>query len=171
MARAISSTKSRAIYAREYYKCNKERIRKEQNEYAKGNYTKDARHLKYERDKAKQLITNKLNHIKVRKEVIDHYGGQCACCGETEFNFLTIDHIGNWGGEHRKQGYSGRNLYYWIRRNKYPDTLRVLCYNCNCSSGFYGSCPHKQKAYSPAPFVWSEPITFHIGDSRKGNLQ
>src|SRR5262245_21382938 len=29
-----------------------------------------------------------------RKEVFEHYGEECACCGETQFEMLTIDHIG-----------------------------------------------------------------------------
>ena len=145
------------------YALNREKRCEAQRNRYRATYIYDpiARHAAYERTKNSRLEINKRNHTKIRKEVIDYYGGQCTCCGETELGFLTIDHIDNWGAEHRKQGYSGRNLYYWIRRNNYPNTLRILCYNCNCASGKYGSCPHNKSRYSPAPFVWSEPIVFN----------
>jgi hypothetical protein len=43
---------------------------------------------------------------KLSMEVLIHYNGnppRCACCGETEERFLTIDHINNDGAEHRRK--------------------------------------------------------------------
>jgi len=80
---------------------------------------------------------------KRREKVIRGYGAKCACCGETEMQFLTIDHINNDGAEH-KRSLGGVDLYTWIIRNNYPKTLQCLCYNCNCAKGHYGSCPHKK---------------------------
>ena len=31
------------------------------------------------------------------------------------------------------------------QRNNYPVGFRVLCWNCNCSIGMYGECPHQEE--------------------------
>src|SRR3990167_9395117 len=66
--------------------------------------------------------------LKVRAEVLSHYGGKCRCCGETEPIFLCIDHLNGNGRIHRdKVG----NIYPWLRGNHYPAGYQVLCQNCN----------------------------------------
>lgn len=89
--------------------------------------------------------------LKLKAEVIDHYGGICACCGEDELIFLTIDHINNDGAEHRRQisqwGGGGGPTYRWLRDNDYPDGFQVLCANCNCGRQWNGgTCPHQLAA-------------------------
>jgi hypothetical protein len=81
----------------------------------------------------------------VKIKVIEAYGGKCTCCGETTPQFLTIDHINNDGAADRKQNgkKSGTKLYRWLIQNGFPrDNYQLLCYNCNCSKGFFGYCPH-----------------------------
>jgi hypothetical protein len=80
--------------------------------------------------------------------VLKHYGGdpprcQCPGCNVQELEFLTIEHVGNWGLEHRKQ--VGRNICSDLIRNNFPDGITILCYNCNCCKGKYGYCPHEKK--------------------------
>jgi len=95
---------------------------------------------------------------KLRDEVYSHYGGyKCACCGETEPVFLTIDHINNDGAKHRVKmahgrigrtgrGCSGIRIYYWLKRHNYPLGFQVLCYNCNHGKYLNGGiCPHQKK--------------------------
>ena len=94
------------------------------------------------RDRAR----NKVWQLNVKAETMQHYGGtKCACCGELEIRFLTIDHINGGGNTHRKQIGRGRSIYSWLKRNDYPAGYQVLCYNCNCAGGFYGICPHEEK--------------------------
>lgn len=70
----------------------------------------------------------------------------CACCGEQEIIFLTLDHIDGGGNKHRKEiGGGGLNQYLFLRRNNYPSGFQVLCYNCNCAKGFFGKCPHQNE--------------------------
>lgn len=82
---------------------------------------------------------------KNRVEVINNYGGKCACCSESILEFLSIDHINGGGKQHRKEiGGGGNTFYRWLKRNNYPEGFRVLCNNCNMSIGFYGYCPHQK---------------------------
>ena len=73
---------------------------------------------------------------KARQEVISHYGfnkkPMCCYCGETEFDYLTIDHIDNGRGNpaSREHG-SGSTLCYWIIKNNFPEGFQTLCFNCN----------------------------------------
>ena len=92
--------------------------------------------------KRKRRDTRKA-HRRRRMEVIDHYGGKCACCSETELKFLGMDHVNGGGNEHRRQMKS-QNIYVWLKKNNWPDEFQVLCHNCNLSKGFYGQCPHKE---------------------------
>ena len=83
--------------------------------------------------------------INNKQKVIDNYGGKCNCCGENVFEFLTIDHINNDGAELRDTQGTGGKLYRWLISNNYPkDNYQLLCFNCNCSKGFYGKCPHSK---------------------------
>lgn len=89
----------------------------------------------------------KQHHGKVpdlRWKIIQHYGPFCKCCGETIHAFLTLDHANRDGAELRRKGLSGMTLLYWIIRNDYPNSIQVLCYNCNCGREKHGgTCPHK----------------------------
>jgi hypothetical protein len=92
----------------------------------------------------------------VREEVLDHYGAKCACCGETNKGFLTIDHINNDGYKHRKAIFKRQTgtLYSWIKGQEFPADLQILCYNCNCGRAKHeGICPHKLTAQQEADTV------------------
>jgi hypothetical protein len=82
---------------------------------------------------------------KLRNEVLNHYGDgdpHCVCCGESEFMFLAIDHIGGGGTQHRKNIRYG-NIYFWLRKKGYPNGFQILCHNCNFAKGAYRKCPHQ----------------------------
>ena len=87
-----------------------------------------------------------LNRGKYRRLVIEHYGGinpKCSCCGESMYEFLTIDHISGNGNQHKKAiKKTGDAFYGWLINNNYPEGYQVLCMNCNHSYGHYGYCPH-----------------------------
>lgn len=89
----------------------------------------------------------------LKKEVIDHYGGKCVCCGVDDLVFLALDHINNDGNIHRflltgragrNSGGGGRTTYKWVKDNGFPDTFQVLCHNCNFAKS-NGGCPHNGK--------------------------
>lgn len=82
------------------------------------------------------------NHRSEREKCIAHYGPDCACCGESRYEFLCIDHINGGGEQHRK--IAGSKISRWLIKNNFPPGFRVLCSNCNSSLGHYGYCPHHQ---------------------------
>lgn len=82
-------------------------------------------------------------YIKKRKDVFDHYGWECKCCGETESAFLTIDHIDSNGAKQRRK--HGACQVDWIIRLGFPEGLQTLCYNCNCAKQYNKGCPHQLK--------------------------
>ena len=83
-----------------------------------------------------------------RIEVLNAYGGCCACCGETEWMLLTMDHKNIDGKQHRLEiGTGSHALYSWLRKNKYPKEFQVLCHNCNFGRHRNGGvCPHVASA-------------------------
>ena len=100
----------------------------------------------YERHK-EQVHMRKIDWTRqLKEEVIQEYGGKCACCGEDTYEFLTIDHIHGGGAEHKRQMKAagiGQNLYRWLKKNGYPkEDFQLLCMNCNFAKGKYGTCPH-----------------------------
>lgn len=83
---------------------------------------------------------------KRRQEVLDAYGGRCACCGEATSAFLTIDHVNNDGAAER--GLRTHELYAKLKRHGFPrDRYQLLCFNCNLGKHYNGgTCPHKEDA-------------------------
>lgn len=95
-------------------------------------------------------------YYRIRKQVFDHYGNVCICCGETNQNCFTIDHIDNDGAEHRRELYGkGRrgSIYDWLVKHNFPEGFQLLCYNCNCARP-KGSCkPHRPRPISEHWFL------------------
>lgn len=83
-----------------------------------------------------------------KERVLDHYGHRCLCpggCEITESDFLTVDHIENNGGAHRRElGIGGgAAFYHWLIVNKFPVGYRTLCYNCHFTRSYFSMCPHE----------------------------
>lgn len=94
-----------------------------------------------ERSRMKLLLSKFPEHYKAKRfqyrterrlRIINHYGGRCEDCGESDYRFLEIDHIDGGGVRHikeiRKQGFE---INSWIIKNGYPSGFRILCGNCN----------------------------------------
>jgi len=107
--------------------------------------------LKDPRVRTQNCLRRKERQIRLRKAIIEGYGGKCACCGLTVPEFLTLDHIHNDGAEHRKRdGYkaAGHHLYTRLVREGFPKgQFQLLCWNCNCAKSIFNldECPHKRK--------------------------
>jgi len=84
-----------------------------------------------------------------KRACMTHFGGQCACCGETKLAFLTLDHVNTDGKAHRlEMGFTGQAFYQRLVRDKFVSAyaLQVLCWNCNLGRRINGgACPHQDQ--------------------------
>lgn len=117
---------------------NREKYAADEN-YRKSKLESRARYV--EKYDVKTQAKNKAREAKLK--VIDAYGGSCTCCGESHFNFLTIEHVNNDGHLDRKQHIVGIRLYTKIIKLGFPPEYTILCFNCNCAKGIHGFCPHQ----------------------------
>ncbi len=104
-------------------------------------YQRDHRPGWYEENRAKANASARASVKRYRDAVLDLYGGKCACCKEGKKNFLTLEHVLGGGSAHRRA--KGSPYAFWksvFEEGLCPDKYSVLCYNCNCSRGFYGYC-------------------------------
>jgi len=127
-----------------YLRMGRERVKnwiKQNPEKAKASRKKG-----YIKNHEKILQRAKEKRTKLKLEAYNAYGGAiCACCGETNFGFLTIDHINGVTSKERKTQMShGWNICYWLKNQGYPSGFQVLCFNCNLGRAMNnGICPHK----------------------------
>ena len=129
---------------RNWYTRNREKVLEQTKAYAKAHpEAQRARHQKwYANHKELSAERVKRNQIELRRQVLEHYGGLCQCCGETQYEFLAIDHI-NGGGRAHRRSIPGQSVYRWLRKHDFPPGFQVLCHNCNMAKAFYGKCPHQ----------------------------
>jgi len=85
-------------------------------------------------------------YLKTKQRLLDEiykqYGKECVCCGESNEIFLTIDHKNNDGFEDRQ---TSIKWYKWIIDNNFPDSLQIMCWNCNCGRQRNNYvCPHQE---------------------------
>jgi len=78
----------------------------------------------------------------LRRQVFDHYGRACACCG-TEDD-LTVDHPDGDGAQHRRELFgaqtAGHHFYRWLAKQGFPPGYVVLCALCNRSKATGDRC-------------------------------
>jgi hypothetical protein len=105
---------------------------------------------KHEQSKARVRQSSQRLRDSRRKAVFDHYGRECACCNESHPVFLTIDHVGGGGAEHRRElNYNNPRVggshttYRWLVDQGFPDGFQTLCFNCNYAKHRLGECPHR----------------------------
>jgi len=135
---------------RKSYAKNKDEINRKRREYSKKPEvrekirTNDKVWRKNNPEKVSRWnkVYGKTYRDKNKELVFEHYGKKCACCGESNIKFLTIDHINGGGTKHRKN--IKIKMYSWLKKNNFPEGFQTLCFNCNW--GKYhnnGVCPHK----------------------------
>lgn len=91
---------------------------------------------------SRQRQRDTANAAQLKSEMVAAYGGQCACCGEKELAFLSLDHIGGGGYDDRKQVGSG-GIYRRLRGAGWPkEGYRILCMNCQFGTRGGKVCPH-----------------------------
>lgn len=101
----------------------------------------------YDQNQAQLVARSRINRYLLKMEFIAAYGGKCDCCGERRKDFLTLDHIGGTGAEHRRQNgnKTGIHMYLYLKKLGWPkEGYRLLCFNCNQVLSFKAVCPHKE---------------------------
>jgi hypothetical protein len=93
----------------------------------------------------KYKAKGKIKYLELKAQVFAHYGAFCACCGETEPLFLTVDHVNNDGAKDREKNGSASGAFYdRIIKEGFPNTYQILCRNCNWGKHRNGGiCPHQ----------------------------
>ena len=86
-------------------------------------------------------MEDKERRKRLKIQVLNHYGGKCVCCGTTTMEFLSMDHINGDGYIDRRLG-DGDHIWNQIKRDNYPGTFQILCFNCHMAEAHYGHCPH-----------------------------
>lgn len=83
----------------------------------------------------------------LKHRLIEAYGGFCTCCGLVIEEFLTFDHMDGNGRRHRQENRltAGGAWFLWLwNGGELRKRIRLYCFNCNCSKGFLGYCPHER---------------------------
>lgn len=134
-AYAIRNAAKVAAYKKKWHLANQEKVLERVYRWQKEN------------PEARKLAARNY-YFRQQHDAIMAYGGyKCACCGETEPLFLSIDHVNNDGKEHRKQlgTLGGAKFYKDLRERGWPEGFQVLCMNCNHGRHRNGGiCPHKE---------------------------
>ena len=137
---------------KKYYNNNKDLINRRRRRYSSRLEVKER--IKQQdkkwriRNKEKLKIRNKVYKkkydIKIKNIVFNHYGTECACCGESNLFFLSIDHMNGGGTQHRIK--IKNKFYNWLIKNNFPKGYQTLCFNCNWGRHINkGICPHKNE--------------------------
>lgn len=159
----LKRAKSREA-AKRYRERNREKFNQRMRDWRANNREKSRLHAREWRNRklrngtpeevaairAAENAKTKRNYNRCREQVFAAYGGwKCACCGETEKLFLSIDHVENNGAEERRSGVyksCGTGFYQWLRKQNFPPGYQVLCMNCQVGKHKNGGvCPHNQK--------------------------
>lgn len=137
---SCKSSKPKILFARSRYdiKTKRGRCKKCVNGYMGKWRERNRKTLRYR----SRYYTRMMRHA-----VLEAYGNKCICCGETKEEFLTIDHIISGRGKDDRRKWRGVNFYLRLRKLGYPQKMfRILCWNCNCSRGLRGYCPHTKES-------------------------
>jgi hypothetical protein len=123
---------------------------RKQKEFSEFSNSKTGKYGKHHHCRKCKAAFQKQRYHKAKEEVFNHYCNgdvkcQCPKCDVVDARFLTVDHIKNDGAKHRRKiGEGPWVLYWWLKKNGFPEGYRIYCYNCNCGrQRNNGICPHE----------------------------
>jgi len=138
-------------YHRAYYQKHREKFRASMKKWHRKNREKvrESSLLWYKNNK--HFVRDATRKMKLRvKELL---GGKCGCCGVSEMEVLTVDHVFGRKSDPAASITSGRgrdNTRYYKKILKAfesgvaPREYALLCFNCNYSKYRGGVCFHKR---------------------------
>lgn len=132
---------------REWRSANPEKMR----EHGRNHYHRKIARLSPEKLKEfrdSDVAKAKASYATRKAIIFAAYGGYvCACCGEKEKSFLSIDHVTKTNSQMVKEGLYKRgsaSFYNWLIKNNCPPGFQVLCMNCQFGKKHNGgTCPHQ----------------------------
>ena len=89
-----------------------------------------------------------INDRKIKLSYIKGYGGRCYCCGESQEEFVTMEHAKEDRGSHSRRlkaegkPFNARGMMQDAILLNFPDTYQLLCMNCNFAQKNGSPCPH-----------------------------
>ena len=146
---ALCNTHYAQKYRRENPNFVKKQLRKAREKHAKN---PEIRLAQWKNWRVKHRPETLRKQLELKLKVFKYYSKKdsnsnipcCACCGENlSHKFLTMDHINGRKSMGHKPAFGGKDLYNWAIKNKFPDGLQVLCWNCN-EAKEHGGCPHQK---------------------------
>lgn len=94
-------------------------------------------------------------------EFLIAYGGKCVCCGETNIDLLTIEHV-RGKGHKLIYGFPDR-IIPKLKELGWPEGHTILCMNCNFATKDSKPCPHDKEKYEK----YINNLERAIGDANK----
>jgi len=153
-------------YFREYYKNNKDKIKKRAKIWSDNNRDKvlkaQQRYRNNNKERLKPILRKRSKEAywknrekrqlyatqrreSLKNELFSAYTNYCNCCRESERAFLTLEHKNRDGKVHRKAvGHTLAQQIVDLKKRGWPDGYEILCFNCNRASWELGICPHRQ---------------------------
>ena len=116
---------------------------------------KEIRHKSYIKIKAtdndRLLRYARNTQMRLKSKIMAAYGGKCACCGEPNEKFLTLNRIKNNDeikcGRKFKGNGTNVGVYRQAIKEKCSAAFQLLCWNCSYGTAKNGGvCPHKNNA-------------------------
>lgn len=104
--------------------------------------TKERRHRHPEQFREKDRRYRK----RVRSEAFQAYGTTCACCGDSRWYVLQLDHINGGGRKHIEESGTYYRMLARLRADGWPPIMQVLCANCHLAKTTLGACPKEHRA-------------------------
>jgi len=78
----------------------------------------------------KVRLVTLVSHIRLRKRVLEKFGGKCIRCGIDDWRVLQLNHL-NGGGTKEHKAKSRDRFYREILTGKRDEDFNILCANCN----------------------------------------
>lgn len=167
--------------SRRYQKTHRKEIRAIAHKHYWGNHESTLLKLKkrYMGRREKHMESTVRCAKAFRRQVKISLGGRCACCGESELEFLQLDHV-------NEDGYKDRLRYGGgVSHRSYRDAMRLikaslpvvryqlLCANCNLSKHYgKGVCVHRRVKLDASQVAILDALTTApaIGESNMSQM-
>lgn len=121
----------RKAYMKQYYQEHKEEAKAYSQEHKEEKRVSMV--LWRQENKGKLREYKQRSRLSLKVAIFTHYGkGKCACvkCGESRLACLSIDHCNGRKAAGDDRTLTGENIYYWLRKQDYPEGYQTLCMNC-----------------------------------------